>query len=48
VKLLHRRKLEMAEVRTLMIPQRSPSDSLLANGLEQRTTEFLRLVYQEG
>jgi len=37
----------MAEVRTLVVSQRSPSDSLLANRLKQGTTKFLRLVDQE-
>ena len=47
MKLLHRRELEMTEVRTLVIPQRSTSDSLLANRLKQGATKFLRLVNQE-
>ena len=47
MELLHRRELEMTEVRTLVIPQRSSGDSLLTNRLEQRATEFLRLVDQE-
>ena len=47
MKMLHRGELEMAEVGTLVVPQRSPTAALLANRLEQGTTEFLRLVDQE-
>ena len=37
----------MTEVRTLVVPQRSPSNPLFADCLEQGATEFLRLVNQE-
>jgi hypothetical protein len=37
----------MTEVRTLVVPQRSPSDSLLTNCLKQRATKLLRLVNQK-
>ncbi len=47
MKMLHRRELEMTEVGTLVVPQRSSRASFLANRLKQGTTEFLRLVNQE-
>ena len=47
MKMLHRCELEMAEVGALVVPQRSSAAALLANRLEQGTTEFLRLVDQE-
>ena len=47
MKMLHGLETTMTEMRTLVVPQRSPGDQLAANRLKQRTTKFLRLVDQK-
>ena len=47
MKMLHGFEAAMAEMGTLVVPQRSTGDQFVANRLKQRTAEFLRLVDQK-